>query len=423
LVVACGGGDPEAQPSAPEPTSPSTDDADAAEGPAPTDAATTRADVSFSTGDLDTMVLGQDDAPSGMKAGAASLETAYGSGSLDDNAKAAGYGLLMVWSRTFSTPSSLKGAEVPDVGAQGFFTMSSSAAVYENAQGAAAHFGDPSPPPEGVQDYEIGLLNEPLGDQARQVRWRASRPDGGTAPYFRVSWRSGNALMALEGYGVTDSIDDAVVLALAQQINAGVSSGAPALELPEFTGRGKTVLNDTFDDPKSGWKAEAYTYAAATYDDGTWAMATAEDGYSRPASGIKSVAKLGDVRITSDVRLDTAKGGVGLTCRHSPKGQYYVASVFTNDTALIGRVTGGKDSAHVPLAEVDGVKLGKGSHKLQLDCVGGELVRVTLRLDGDVIVEGLDTSGAIATGAPGMYIEGLGATAAATYESITISRP
>lgn len=424
VTVACSGGDPETPPS------PVPDGSPQAEAPGdgvaePTPDPTAAAEAVFTTGDLENMLLAKSDAPSGMEPGEVGLETPYGSGTFRENKEAAGYGLLLIRFQSFATPSASRGGKMPKVSDLGVYSLGSSASVYEDAEGAEAQFNDPAPKPEGVKQYIIEPLDDDLGDQARRITWREKSNFGGSVPYYRVSWRRGNARLALEGYGVKNSIDEEAMLALARQIDdrlTGLTGGAPELELPEFTG-GEIVRKDTFNKPTRAWKPTEFSNASSGYRNGKWAMASDEGGYSVPASQIKPAADLDDTRIAFEASVESREGGIGAVCRYGAKDQHYVASVFTDDTALIGYITGGRNSRYVPLANVEGVKVGKGPHELQLDCVGNDLVRLQLQLDGEIVAEGLDLKGSSARGRPGMFVEAFDGPVEATFDNLTISQP
>lgn len=428
LSGACSsGGTPEEpagdEPAEQEPTGEDGDTDPGAEPSAPSDALT------FTTADLESMVMSPDQAPGGMKPGEPALETAYGSGTVDENAKAAEYGLVLLRSQIFSTPSSLKGGKLPKVGRLGFYSLASSAFLYDDAAGAAAHFDDPTPPSKTEENYKAEPLDG-LGEQARRIEWMQKSNFGGKVPYVRLSWRRGNARFLLGGYGIKPSgIDEDALLALAKEIDAQAQpTGEPPLALPPLVDAGSTALTEDFSDPKSGWKVEEFGNLSADYAKGAWAVRAEDVAYaSSAATADKSLRKIDDVRIDFEGKVTTAQGAIGAICRagggSDGADRYYVTSISTAGTVNIGFVTGGNDSSYVGLASVEGVKLGKKTHKVRMDCVGDDLVRVQVQLDGQIIAEGIDASGTHATGAPGIYLETLEGITEATFDNFTVTVP
>lgn len=426
LTGACSSGGTPQEPASNEPAEQDTGGDDGATentaaGPTPATAATT-----FTTGDLENLVMAPDQAPQGMKPGEPGVASAYGSGTVEQNAKIAGHGFVLYRTQVFSTPSSLVGAKLPKVGELGFYSLASSASVYEDAVGAAEHFDDPSPPGDAQKDYERQPLDAELGEDAVRVSWREKSNFGGTVPFVQLGWVRGNARFALGGYGVNASeIDEDALLALAQDLDAAAEGGAPPLELPEFTGTGQVVLNEQFGDPSSGWKEAEFSDASAAYDSGRWVMSIDGGGFvASAAEADKSVADLHDVRLQFDAKAVSEEGEFGAVCRYGAKQQrYYVGTIGATGSVDIGYVSGGKNSTYEALAGVTGADVGKTSHEVQMDCVGKDIVRIQVRLDGEIVAEAIDLAASLAAGAPGLYV-GVGeGHAEAAFDNLKISQP
>ena len=424
MVTACSSGTPETvasdEPAVQDPAAQQApSEAPESESSATPDAAT------FTTGDLANLLLPGGDAPAGMKAEPPSLQTAYGSGTVTQNAKAAGYGFLLGQTQGFTTPSAMKGGR-PKVGELGFYSLASTTAIYADAAGAAEHFDDPTPPTDDLKDYELEPLDVALGDRARRVTWREKSNFGGTVPFLRLSWVRGNARFSLGGYGVKAAdLDEDALLALAQRLDeAAVPSGDPEFELPEFTGDGTTVLKDSFANSSSGWEPKTYTTAAAGYADGAWEMTTEESGLLSDAGTVaKRLADLDDVRIEFEATVESDTGAFGAVCRYGGKQRYYVASIGTHGAVNVGYVTGGRGSRYVGLASVGQAQVGNGKHAVRMDCVGDGIVRVRVELDGEVVAEGLDAASRIPSGAPGFYVEVVDGPVTATFDALRVATP
>ena len=370
------------------------------------------------------MVLGPDEAPEGMNAEPATLTSPYAGGKLSEAKESAELGVLLGWTQGFTTPSAQKGGKVPKAGALGFYSLASTAVVSKDAAAAKTDYDDITPPTREQKGYKLEQLDVELGDQARRSSWREKSNFGGTVPFMRISWLRGNARFALGGYGVKPAdIDKDALLALAQQLDKEATPGAkPALELPEPLGGGAPVVEDSFDDPKSGFKAEQFTNAATEYDDGKWLMRVDDGGYIAPFAG-KSALRLTDLRVQFDGAVTSKKGNFGAICRHGPKDQYYVAAADTDGAVTLGHVTGGKNTRYVALAEVSDVKVSKKPRVFALHCVGEELVRLQVHLDGELVAEAFDLEASIKSGAPGLYVETNEAPVTAEFDNFTVFTP
>ena len=432
--VACTGGAapqeaPEASPTQQSSPTEEATTSETAQADAATEATEAPEEPTFTTGDLEHLVLAGDKPPKGMLPGPREREVSpYGLGTVAENDQQAGHGLLLLRSQSFTTISALEGRR-PKPGAMGFYSLGSRVAIYEDAAGASADFNSPRPPTNAQRDYDARPLDAELGEEAQRIQWREKSSFGGIVPFVGLTWRRANAVFTLQGYGVkADGIDEDALLALAQkQDGAAVPSGDPALELPEVFIGGQSALEDDFSDPDSGWKEEAFTGASSGYRRGTWAMRLDEGGFLAFADEVdEGLAEVGDVRV--DFEATVAKqGAAGSFCRYRGKNparaRYYVASVDTRGSVRIGHVTGGKDSQYVSLASVEGAEFDRQSHDLRMFCLGDDTVRLQLLLDGKLVAEGVHLDKPIADGSVGLYVETRRGPASVTFDNVEVTVP
>lgn len=420
VPVACQGAPPPQEPQAEE--SPAQQDEEAAE-PASTESA---AEEAFTTGDLEQMVLGEDEAPDGMRPNGQALQTAHTWGEAPRNAVIAGYGYELALSQAFATPSALKPGR-PKVGELGFYSLSTYAAVYDDAEGAAAHFADPSPTVDSQEDYENEPLDGGPGEQSRRATWKEKSNFGGRVVAVRLVWQRANAVFAIDGYGVKQGdIDQEGLLSLAREIDSGATpSGAPALDVSEVTEGGETLLQDSFNRAKGGWEVAQYSDGFMEYRNGGYVMRySGEAGALSTSEKVKGqLAKLADVRLEFDAQVTSDNGAFGGVCRHGKRGQTYVFSVTLAGDVSVGHVTGGKSGGYNSLGSVSGVEVGKGTHRVRIDCVGEEIVRLQLRVDDELVMDAIDQDAKLPAGAVGMLAGTTGGPVTVRFDNLTITQP
>ena len=429
VTVACQGAtppeEPQAESSPPQQEDEATEPASTEAGePPPTEAAEAAA---FTTGDLEQMVLGEDEAPGGMKPNGQSMETARTSGEAARNAVIADdYGYELALTQAFATPSALKPGR-PKVGDLGFYSLSSYAAVYDDAEGAAAHFADPAPPGDAQEDYENEPLDDGPGEQSRRATWKEKSNFGGKVAAVRLVWQRANAIFAIDGYGLKPgSIDHDALLSLAREIDSGATPGAAApLGLPEVTDAGETLFEDSFKRQKGGWRAGQYSDGFSEYRNGSYLM-----GYSGDAAAVstsdevkKSLAKLADVRLEFDAEVTSGKGAFGGVCRYGKRGQTYVFSVTLGGDVSVGHVTAGKGGGYNALGNVSGADVGKGTHRVRLDCVGDDIVRLQLRVDDELVMDAIDRDAKLRAGAVGMLAGTTRGPVTVRFDNLAITQP
>ncbi|MDQ3986743.1 MAG: hypothetical protein M3280_09630 [Actinomycetota bacterium] len=379
----------------------------------------------FGSADLEQMVLAETDAPEGLvfDEHASGPITVYSFLPDDDRRQVAmDNGFELAVTSEYNAPPPADPAAPPEpVSDLNTTRLISDAAVFSGAEGASAVFSylQDHGNPEAVERTSEPV--EGLGDEAYSAL--AIFQDPGRPKLFSYSyqWRIGNTvgLLVVQSPKEADrgGPAEADMLALAKDIVAQAPEQPSGEEIPippEGT-PGEVLFEDDFENEDSGWELKSPSDppgSESAYVNGQFRLTVDKAGGGRfnDTGGIaKEFADFTDTSI--EVDAENAGGqeeaGWGLMCREQGGKTFYAFIVSGAGRAYIVKNTA-PDQPFSFLATLspseDLASAFEGPHQLRADCVGDDIVRLSLYVNGELVAEAFDDD-PFPRGAAGLWSE------------------